>query len=459
MRTCALALQLILGATVAFAQAPAPSVAGTWEGALEVGAVTLRIGVTIGAQADGGLSARMDSPDQGAYGLPLNDVTFADGVLRFSLRQANGTFEGRLNAAAAEISGTWTQGMPMPLVLKRVDKPTRPSRPQEPKPPFPYRSEDVAITNAPGPAVLAGTLTIPEGAGPFPAVVLISGSGAQNRDEEIFGHKPFLVLADHLSRRGIAVLRYDDRGVGRSKGDFASATSEDVAADAWAVWQALSARPGIDAKRVGLIGHSEGGLIAPMLAAAHPEIAFVVMLAGPGVAGEQVMLRQAAAIMKAGGASDEAIAANTALQQQAFAILREEKTTARIVERLQAIPVPGPKEASAAFVKQSSSPWFRFFATYDPAPALTKVRCPVLALAGELDLQVLPAQNLPAIGAALVQGGNQKHTVLELPGLNHLFQSARTGLPAEYGQIEETMAPAALDRVTAWIRERAGLAK
>jgi hypothetical protein len=459
MRETVLSFSLALAGSLCLAQTPAPPVVGSWEGALEVGAVKLRIGVTITAQADGSLAATMDSPDQGAYGMPLNDVSFADGVLTFALRRANGAFEGRLNATDTEVAGTWTQGMAMPLVLKRVDRPARASRPQEPKPPLPYRAEQVAIVNALGRAVLDGTLTVPEGKGPHPAVVLITGSGAQNRDEEIFGHKPFLVLADHLTRHGIAVLRYDDRGVGKSTGTFASATSEDFAGDAWATWQTLSTRPGIDPKRVGLLGHSEGGLIAPMLAASHPEIAFVVMLAGPGVTGEQIMLRQAAAIMKATGAPDDAIAANTAIQQRVFAILREERTTARIVERLEAIPVPGPPEASAALVKQSSSPWFRFFATYDPAPALAKVRCPVLALAGALDLQVLPAQNLPAIGAALIRGGNQRHTIVELPGLNHLLQSARTGLPAEYGQIEETMAPAALDKITAWIQEHAGRAR
>jgi len=211
-----LSFSLALVGSLCLAQTPAPTVAGSWEGALEVGAVKLRIGVTILAQADGSLSATMDSPDQGAYGLPLSDVVFADGVLKFALRRANGAFEGRLDATAGAITGTWTQGMPMPLVLKRVDKPTRLSRPQEPKPPFPYRSEHVTITNAPGQSVLDGTLTLPPGPGPFPAVILISGSGPQNRDEEIFGHKPFLVLADHLSRRGIAVLRYDDRGVGQS---------------------------------------------------------------------------------------------------------------------------------------------------------------------------------------------------------------------------------------------------
>jgi len=458
MRTILLALSLLLIGSLCLAQAPASPVAGAWEGAIDTGAVRLRIGVAITAQPDGKLSAMMDSPDQGAYGLPLSDVTFADGVLKFVLQRANGAFEGRLNAAGTEIAGTWTQGGALPLVLKKVEKLTRLNRPQEPKPPFPYRSEPVAIVNAAGRVVLDGTLTVPEGKGPFPAVVLITGSGPQNRDEEIFGHKPFLVLADHLTRRGIAVLRYDDRGVGKSTGSFASATSEDFAGDAWTAWQTLSARPEIDAKRLGLLGHSEGGLIAPMLAASHPEIAFVVMLAGTGVTGEQVMLAQAAAIMKASGAPAETIAANTDLQKQVFAILREETSMARIVERLGAIPA-GSKEASAALVKQSASPWLRFFATYDPAPALAKVRCPVLAIAGERDLQVLSAQNLPAIGAALVQGGNQNHTVLELPGLNHLFQSARTGLPTEYAQIEETMAPAALDTITTWIRERTGLAK
>ena len=458
MRNITAAFAFILLASPGSAQTAVSPVAGAWEGAIETGAVRLRIGVAITAQPDGKLTAAMDSPDQGAYGLALSDVTFADGVLKFVLQRANGAFEGRLNAAGTEIAGTWTQGGALPLVLKKVEKLTRLNRPQEPKPPFPYRSEPVAIVNAAGRVVLDGTLTVPEGKGPFPAVVLITGSGPQNRDEEIFGHKPFLVLADHLTRRGIAVLRYDDRGVGKSTGSFASATSEDFAGDAWTAWQTLSARPEIDPKRLGLLGHSEGGLIAPMLAASRPEIAFVVMLAGTGVTGEQVMLAQAAAIMKASGAPAETIAANTDLQKQVFAILREETSMARIVERLGAIPA-GSKEASAALVKQSASPWLRFFATYDPAPALAKVRCPVLAIAGERDLQVLSAQNLPAIGAALAQGGNQNHTVLELPGLNHLFQSARTGLPTEYAQIEETMAPAALDTVTRWIRQRTGLAK
>jgi pimeloyl-ACP methyl ester carboxylesterase len=457
MRTTVFAICFILIAAAAPGQTPTSPVAGAWEGAIEVGAVKLRIGVIITAQPDGSLSATMDSPDQGAYGLPLNDVAFAGSVLKFSLRRANGAFEGRLNAAGTAITGTWTQGSPLPLVLTKVDRLTRPSRPQEPKPPFPYRSEHLSITNAPAQVVLDGTLTLPPGPGPFPAVVLISGSGPQNRDEEIFGHKPFLVIADHLSRHGIAVLRYDDRGVGKSTGQLASATSEDLAGDAWSAWQALGARTDIDRKRIGLLGHSEGGLIAPMLAAAHPEIAFIVLVGGPGVTGEQILLKQAELIATAMGAPPAAVAANASIQKQVFVILKEETSQGRIAERIGAIPV-GSKDASAALVQQSASAWMRFFVLYDPAPALGKVRCPVLAIGADLDLQVPPEQNLPAIEAALKAGGNQDVTIARLPGLNHLLQPAKTGLPAEYAQIETTVDPAALDTITTWIRRRTGLA-
>ena len=419
----------------------------------------LRMGVAITVQPDGRLSAAMDSPDQGAYGLPLSDVTFADRVLKFALTAAKGTFEGKLNDAGTEITGTWKQMLSLPLVLKRVEKLARPNRPQEPKPPFPYRSEDVTVTNAAGKSVLAGTLTLPPGQGRAPAVVLISGSGLQNRDEELMGHKPFLVLADYLTRHGIAVLRYDDRGAGKSTGNAADATSEDFAGDALAAWQYLRTRREIDPRRVGFLGHSEGGLIAPMLAARTPGVAFIVMLAGPGVPGDEIMLKQSARIMKAGGAPDSAIAANANLQKQVFAILREETDTARITERLNAIPVPGRPEAKAGLVKQSLSPWLRYFVRYDPVPALTKVTCPVLALNGELDTQVDADQNLPAIEAALKKSGNKDFTVTRLPGLNHLLQTCKTGLPAEYVKIEETMSPAALDMMASWIVKRTGLVK
>jgi uncharacterized protein len=459
MRTLTLCIALVLTASLGSAQTPAPPVAGSWEGALDTGALKLRIGVTVTVQMDGQLAATMDSPDQGAFGLALNDVAFGGGVLRFALKRANGSFDGKINDAGTEITGTWKQGVELPLTLKKVSAISRPNRPQEPKPPFQYRSEDVSVANAAASVTLAGTVTIPEGKGPFPGVVLITGSGLQNRDEELMGHKPFLVLADYLTRHGIAVLRYDDRGFARSTGSAATATSEDFAGDALAAWQYLRTRPDVDPRRVGLLGHSEGGLIAPMLAARTPGVAFVVMLAGPGVTGEEVLLAQSVAILKANGAPDAAIATNTDLQKQIFLILRQETDTARIVERLSAIQVPGPKSASEALVRQSSSPWFRFFTLYDPAPALAKVSCPVLALGGERDLQVLVDQNLPAIEAALKRGGNKDYTVLRLPALNHLFQTCKVGTPAEYAAIEETMSPSALDTIATWIRTKAGLAK
>ena len=276
MRNLMAALTFSLISSLSFAQPPASPVAGSWEGAIDAGAVKLRIGVVITVKPDGVLSATMDSPDQGAFDLPLGNVTFADGVLRFALaagkRRVRGTRERRRHGDRGNLDardGTAPRAEESRKALAAQPAPGAEA-------PLPLsRSSTSPLSMLRAMAVLAGTLTRPEGKGPFPAVVLITGSGAQNRDEEIFGHKPFLVLADHLTRRGIAVLRYDDRGVGKSTGKFASATSEDFAGDAWAAWQTLSTRPEIDARRIGLLGHSEGGLIAPMLAAAHPEIAFV----------------------------------------------------------------------------------------------------------------------------------------------------------------------------------------
>ena len=457
---CSRLSRCILIASLAFAQTPAPPVAGTWEGAIAAGAVKLRIGVAITAQPDGKLEATMDSPDQGAYGLRLSDVRFADGVLTFALRQANGTFEGRLNSAGTEIAGTWTQGGALPLVLKKVEKLARPARPQEPKPPFPYRSEHVAIANAAGQAVLDGTLTLPEGKGPFPAVVLITGSGAQNRDEEIFGHKPFLVLADHLTRHGIAVLRYDDRGVGKSTGDFASATSEDFAGDAWAAWQALAARPEIDPKRIGLVGHSEGGRHRADAGRGAPGDRL------RGHAGRDGRHRRSGHDRAGRGHHEGERRARRRDRRQRGHTASGLRDPARgendgAHRRATAGDPRARPERGLAGARASSPrrPGCGTSLLHDPAPALAKVRCPVLAIAGERDLQVLPDQNAPAIEKALKQGGNKDATVVRLPGLNHLLQPATTGLPAEYAQIETTIAPAALDAITTWIRARTGLAK
>ncbi len=453
----------VLLAALVWAQAP--SIEGSWEGPLKIlSGQSIRLRINITKNPDGTLKATTDSPDQGAFGIPIDSITLEGRTLRWSLKQLQASYEGTLNEAGTEIAGKLTQGVALDLVLKRMDATAAkgPNRPQEPKPPFPYAAEDLTFPSKAAGVTLAGTLTMPAGKGPHPAVILISGSGPQDRNEAIMGHKPFLVLADHLTRQGIAVLRYDDRGFGKSTGTFTTATSADFSQDAEGALDLLRKRPEIDAKRIGFAGHSEGGIIAPMVAARRGDVAFLVLMAGTGVTGEQVMYEQARAINKAAGAPDEAAQKNRELQQKLFTAIREEPDSEKLQIRLQTILEAEPMIPEAqrmAQVRQVSSPWFRFFVTYDPAPMLEKVKCPVLAINGALDLQVIPAQNLQPIAAALRKGGNQHVETLELPGLNHLFQTAKTGAPAEYMQIEETMSPKALEAISGWIRRQTGLLK
>jgi hypothetical protein len=305
---------------------------------------------------------------------------------------------------------------------------------------------------------LAGTLTLPEGKGPFAAVVLIAGSGANGRDEKVFGHAPFLVLADHLTRHGVAVLRFDKRGVGQSTGDFAAATTADFAADAEAGAAYLRSRPEIDRRRIGLIGHSEGGVIAPMVAERDPAIAFLVLMAGPGVRGDRIIMAQTRAIAAASGAPPAALEAGEARQRRFLDVLMAAKDQAAAETAVRGM-LEGrmPDAAVEAQVKVAASPWYRSYIAYDPAPALRRLRIPVLALIGSKDLQVPPDQNLPALRAALA--GDPRAEVAELPGLNHLFQPATTGSPAEYGQIEQTLSLIALDRISSWILTKGAMAR
>lgn len=457
---------LAVFAFVLAAQQPAQaqSIEGSWEGPIKIpSGQTLRLRLNITKTPDGALKATTDSPDQGAFGIPIDSITLEGRTLRWSLKQLQASYEGILNDAGTEIAGKLTQGMALDLVLKRLDPSAAkgPLRPQEPRPPFPYASEDLTFPSKAAGVALAGTLTLPQGKGPHPAVILLTGSGPQDRNEAIMGHKPFLVLADHLTRQGIAVLRFDDRGFGKSTGTFTTATSADFSDDAEGAFDYLAKRPEIDPKRIGFAGHSEGGIIAPMVAARRADVAFLVLMAGTGVTGEQVMYEQSRAINKAAGAPEEAARKNRELQQKLFAAIREEADPAKLQIRLQTILEAEPMIPEAqrmAQVRQVSSPWFRFFVVYDPAPALEKVKCPVLAINGALDLQVDPAQNLVPIAAALRKGGNRQAETVELPGLNHLFQTAKTGLPAEYARIEETMSPKAMEAISTWIRKRTGLA-
>src|SRR5262249_4567618 len=328
--------------------------------------------------------------------------------------------------------------------------------------------EEVAYENSAAKIKLAGTLTLPRTDGPVPAVLLITGSGAQDRDESLLGHKPFLVLADYLTRRGIAVLRVDDRGVGGSTGKVSESTTDDFTGDVLAGVAFLKGHREIDKGRIGLCGHSEGALVAPLAASRSDDVAFIVMLAGTGVPGEEVIFRQQELIARAQGVDGLALAAARGSQEQIFKIMREQPDLAQAEEQIRkvvaeqiaaaAAAAPDSKDAleaqANAQVKALFTPWYRFFLTYDPRPALRKVRCPVLALIGEKDLQVDPRQNLEPIEMALKEGGNRDYTAKELQGLNHLFQHCQTGSPAEYGKIDETFSPEALKLVGDWIVER-----
>lgn len=448
---------------------PAADIAGTWQGTLDVGVVKLRLGLEFKKKEGGGFTGTMDSPDQGAFGMEIDEVTVEEQAVKFVMKKIGGSYDGKLSEDGKEISGKWTQGSStLPLVLKRGEKVGPPRRPQEPKPPYPYLEEEVSYENSQAGIKLAGTLTLPKEGGPFSAVLLITGSGPQNRNEELMGHKPFLLWADYLTRRGLAVLRVDDRGVGGSTGEVGKSTIEDHAGDALAGVAYLKTRKEIDGAKIGLMGHSEGAVVAPASAAQSSDVAFIILLAGTGVTGEEILYRQGALIASAAGASDEAVAKTVELQQKLFAILKAEQDDMVAAEKLAAVMVEAitqltdeeraalgdASKLSLAQVSQMLNPWFRHFLSYDPRPVLVKVKCPVLAINGERDLQVEPAQNLPVIEAALRVAGNTDATVKELSGLNHLFQASKTGAISEYAQIEETINPAALELVAEWIAER-----
>ncbi len=440
---------------------------GDWEGVLEAGAAKLTLILHIAQDAAGAFTARLDSPDQGVMGLKIDTITLQGQALRFEMKQIGAGYDGTLNKEGTEISGEWQQGAKLPLVFRRITNAVKaaPKRPQEPQPPFPYTEEEVSYENKSASVTLAGTLTLPKSPGPFPAVLLITGSGPQDRNEALMGHKPFLVLADHLTRQGIAVLRVDDRGIGKSTGKFGTATSEDFASDVLAGVEYLKTRREINLAQIGLIGHSEGGLIAPMVAVKSKDVAFIVLMAGPGTTGEEILYAQGALIARAAGADEASLAASRKLQAMMFSIMKQEKDPAVAEQKLREIvqtqlteqqkqAAGTTQSAIEAQIKTLNTPWFRYFLTYDPYPTLRQVKIPVLALNGELDLQVPPKENLAAINRALQEAGNRDFKISELPKLNHLFQTCQTGAPTEYAKIEETISPVALKLMSDWISER-----
>ena len=440
-------------------------VAGSWLGTLDVGVAKMRIGLLV-LDSSGVLVSKLMSPDQGAMNIRVEKTEFSSDTLSIISKEISASFKGIVTKENDSLKGFFIQGRKFPLTLLRVEKLPELLRPQEPKKPFPYTEEEITFTNDKAGISLSGTLTLPSSGSNFTAVVLVTGSGPQNRDEELLGHKPFLVISDYLTKNGIAVLRYDDRGIGKSKGVFSTATTADFADDAEAAFKFLQHDKRINSGKIGIIGHSEGGLIAPIVAARNKDVAFIVMLAGPGLKGKDILLLQSALIARADSTSENEIKENNKLNKKLYDVAIKEKDDKKAADKMRKLiddywntlspetikNIGVDKKALIQSVYQILSPWFRYFISFDPKNVLTKISCPVLALNGSKDLQVPPAENLAAIEKYLTRAGNKNFTVKEFDGLNHLFQHAGTGSPSEYISIEETFSPEVLDFVTQWIK-------
>lgn len=472
MKRLLISLTLILLSAAAFSQ----SVTGDWYGLLTVptGQLPLIMHIT---KTDAGFAATLDSPDQKALGIPMDKVTFADNKLAVSFAAGGLNYSGTFMPDSSKINGTFQQGTgSFPLVLTRekqaakpVEKPEDKIRPQDPKD-FPYLQEDVVFTNPKAGDQLSGTITMPADRKATKIVVLITGSGPQNRNEEFpqFNHRPFLVLSDWLTRNGIAVLRYDDRGTAKSTGDFKTATSADFADDAEAAVNYIKSRSDLKKLSIGLIGHSEGGMIAPIVAGRNENVKFMVLLAGPGIPIAKLMVQQTEDVTRAGGGADSVIKGAVTGNEMIYSVITDNKelSTAALKVKLDSalydqfrtfrkgalgnLPIDQVVASTSATVLK---PWYRYFLAFNPADFLVKVKCPTLAINGTLDTQVKCEPNLQAIRAALTKAGNKNVEIVPLPGLNHMFQKAVTGSVPEYGQLTETVNPAALEKVSSWINQ------
>ncbi|WP_216678837.1 alpha/beta hydrolase family protein [Hymenobacter siberiensis] len=447
----------LLSFSSAHAQTALPNLTGDWSGTL-MG--TLELTAHLIDPAGGPRTATLDIPAQHANGLVRQFTAPADSVYLRLRQPMAAQFAGRRSADGQQLTGEWQQGLrSFPLTFSRADgaKAAGPNRPQTPQPPFPYQSADVMFKNEKASITLAGTYTVPAAMGPFPAVVLLTGSGPEDRNETIFSHQPFAVLADYLTRHGIAVLRFDDRGVGQSGGTQKGMTSADYTTDAQAALAWLRAQPGIRKSQVGLLGHSEGGTAAIGAAGQPAGPDFLVLLAAPGVAGDELIVQQSLALVGLNISDPAQLAALEKQQRSMTRIIQKTPDDAQARTQLMALynPTNAPNTAAAMEAQYAVmvSPFYRHLLADRPAQTLAKVHCPVLALGGSNDRQVPAALNLAATAAGLKAAGNRDVTTKELPGLNHLFQTAATGSPAEYSTIEETLAPAALALIGDWIAQ------
>ena len=437
----------------------AQTIEGDWYGELTIQTTKLPTVFHIN-KTETGFSATMDSPSQNAYAIPLDSVSFIQNKLTITQKAIQIIYEAELQPDTTFVGTFKQRGYSIPLTLsKKVVVTEAPKRPQTPEPPFLYSSEEVHFTNTIDNIKLSGTLTLPKGKEKFPAVILISGSGPQNRNEEILNHQPFWVIADYLTNHGIAVLRYDDRGTAASEGNFGAATTYNFIDDAQATINYLKTRPEIDSNKIGAIGHSEGGIIAPALASKNG-VDYIVLLAGPGLRGDKILHQQRKKMEKMQGINALATAQREAIFQEVYEVILDTTLTAEKTKtQTQAIFKKhwGTMVSDTELEQinnQINTEWMKQFIRLDPTQFLTKVNCPVLALNGEKDVQVLAKENLTAITKSVKQSGAQITTKI-YPNLNHLFQEAITGSVQEYGEIEQTIAPQVLKDITQWILEQA----
>lgn len=463
-----LIIVLLLLSNTLLAQEPI----GTWYGSLDVQGTQLALVFHVKKNGNE-YATTMDSPQQGAMGMPASKTSYANKTLTIEAAAIGMKYTGTYVPDSNKINGNFEQGtFRTALILSATPEKSLAAkiqpRPQDPKD-FPYKQEEVTFTNEVAGNTLAGTLTLPANGNPSKVVILITGSGPQNRNAELipFNHRPFLVLSDHLTRHGIAVLRYDDRGVGKSTGTFANATSADFADDVEAAVKYISSRTDLKNAAIGLIGHSEGGMIAPIVASRNPKVKYIVLMAGPGIPIDQLYAQQIADAMKLSGIPADEVAQEMVTNVKVFTAMKEarelpiQQASLQVELALRKELDLRPLEKLDRTVKESiiqrtlanyKTPWFRYFITFDPSVYLTKVKCPVLALNGTLDFQVASTPNLAGIKAGLEKAGNKRFEIVPIQGLNHLFQKANTGAITEYGDIEETMNPAALEKISTWIK-------
>lgn len=450
---CLIFFTMLFGSVLLYAQ----EFTGTWKGDLDVMGSKLPLVLHI-EKTDSGYISTMDSPAQGAMGLKVATTEVSGENLNFKMPDLGLSYAGKLKENT--IQGTFTQyGTELPLTLSRSTKSESVLvRPQEPHPPYDYLVEEVKIKNEKEGNLLAGSLVLPKNFKPSqPMVVMITGSGPQNRDEELFGHKPFLVLADALAKKGIASLRMDDRGMGSSEKGKDDPTTADFATDIDAAVRYLSAK---GYTNIGLIGHSEGGMIAPMVADDNKNVKFLVLLAAPGVPIDELMIQQNHDLLKLNGASETFLKNLDQENKKIYDFIIHYKGSQLsqdlqpLVKQLlqsQQVPEAQLENATEKTVETLSNPWFLYFIKFNPEKYLSKIKIPVLALNGSLDFQVSAKENLVAIKSSLTKAGNKNFETVEIPHLNHLFQTATTGNISEYAQIEETFSPKALALITNWI--------